>query len=59
MVLEKNQEYLNGDKIFRMDFEEVESNGKTEEQKSETFPVRGMVALLIFIIILMEHGKKC
>lgn len=58
MLLEKNQEYLNGDKIFRMDFEEVESNGKTEEQKSETFPVRGMVALLIFIIILMEHGKK-
>ena len=58
MLLEKNQEYLNGDKIFRMDFEEVESSGKVQEQKSETFPVRGMIALLIFIMILMEHGRK-
>lgn len=58
VLLDKNQEFLEGDQIFRMDFEEVESSQKMPRQEAETFPVRGMTALLIFVMVLMNHGKK-
>ena len=57
-LLERNQEYLDGDELFRIDFEEVNVNTKESEKRAETFPVRGMIALLIFVMILIEHGKK-
>lgn len=57
-LLEKNQEYLNSDELFRIDFEEVATKAKESEKRSETFPVRGMIVLLIFVMILIEHGKK-
>lgn len=57
-LLEKNQEYLNSDELFRIDFEEVVGNAKETEKGTDTFPVRGMAALLIFVMILIEHGKK-
>lgn len=57
-LLEKNQEYLNSDELFRVDFEEVNANIKEVEKGTETFPVRGMIVLLIFVMILIEHGKK-
>lgn len=57
-LLEKNQEFLNSDELFRIDFEEVAGNAKGTENTSSTFPVRGMAVLLIFVMILIEHGKK-
>lgn len=57
-LLKKNQEYLKSDEIFRLDFEEVAGNGKETAAGADTFPVRGMTALLIFVMILLEHGKK-
>lgn len=57
-LLEKNQEYLNSDELFRIDFEEVAANSSEVEEGAETFPVRGMLVLLIFVMILIEHGKK-
>lgn len=57
-LLEKNQEYLNGDELFRIDFEEVAANSSEVGEGAETFPVRGMIVLLIFVMILIEHGKK-
>lgn len=57
-LLKKNQEYLKSDEIFRLDFEEVAGSGKETAAGADTFPVRGMTALLIFVMILLEHGKK-
>ena len=57
-LLEKNQKYLAGDELFRIDFEEVTANAGESEKKTETFPVRGMIVLLIFVMILIDHGKK-
>lgn len=57
-LLEKNQEYLKSDQIFRMDFEEVESDQKRSRQNTETFPVRGITVLVIFVMMLMTHGRK-
>lgn len=57
-LLEKNQEYLKSDELFRVDFEEIAAHTGEGEEKTETFPVRGMAVLLIFVMILIEHGKK-
>ena len=57
-LLKKNQEYLKSDEIFRLDFEEVAGKGTEAATGADTFPVRGMAALLIFVMILLEHGKK-
>lgn len=58
VLLEKNQEYLNSDELFRIDFEEIASNAERVEKEAGTFPVRGTAVLLIFVMILIEHGKK-
>ena len=57
-LLEKNQEFLNSDEIFRIDFEEVAGNIKSGAEKAKAFPVRGMMVLLIFVMVLIEHGRK-
>lgn len=57
-LLERNQEYLGSDELFQIKFEEIGEDGKRAEEGAATFPVRGMVALLIFVIVLIEHGRK-
>ena len=57
-LLEKNQEYLDSDELFQIYFEEVSGNIKSEEKKRDTYPVRGIAAVLIFMMVLMAHGKK-
>lgn len=50
---EKNEEYLSGSSIFRVDTKTVEQKEQTEK-KSETYPIQGMVGLLIFISMLIN-----
>lgn len=58
MLLKRNEDYLRGDEVFQINFEETAVNQEQKAQNAEIFPVRGLAALLIFVIILLEHGKK-
>lgn len=58
-LLKNNQEYLNGENLFQIVQEQVETKGPAEKQTdSKTYPVRGLVALFLFAILFMEHGQK-
>lgn len=57
---EKNQYFLEGDQIFQIHFTYIENydNAQNEKKTSTTYPIQGMAAVIIFLILFLEHGKK-
>ena len=63
LLLEKNAGFLEGDQIFDMNFAYIPSrehmNGEEEGAgKGQTFPIRGIAALFVFIAVFLEYGRK-
>lgn len=59
LLLEKNAGFLKGDQIFNISFAYVKAGeaAETEDKGAQTFPIRGIVALFVFIAVFLEYGK--
>lgn len=59
-LLEKNDEYLAGDRLFEIHYETIcpkfSDNNKIE--LSKTFPIRGTIALFLFLLILINNARS-
>lgn len=57
-LLEKNQEYLQGEELFQMQIEVLPREKKVVKDLTKLFPIQGIIGILIFVIIWMEQGRK-
>lgn len=72
LLLEKNAGFLEGDQIFDLHFAYVKTReaagtegkdaanmqAETGKEGTQTFPVRGIAALFVFIAVFLEHGRR-
>lgn len=59
-ALEKNNEYLAGDRLFEIHYETISPKFSDNNQLelSKTFPIRGTIALFMFLLILINNARS-
>ena len=58
-LLNKNNEYLDKDQLFEIHYETIEMKHSENNQidLNKTFPIRGVIALILFLIILINNAR--
>lgn len=60
-LLEYNRFNQEGTSTFQMEVHEIDTatvTGQEQVDNEQTYPIRGMVGLLIFLIMFLAHGRK-
>lgn len=59
-LLEKNNEYLSGERLFEIHYETISPKFSEDTQIdfSKTFPIRGTIALFLFLLMLINNGRS-
>lgn len=57
-MLERNDWYQSGNDVFDVDYEEIETVEIKGEAKDNVLPLRGIVATIIFLGMLLEKGAE-
>ena len=57
VLLANYEKYLKGNEVFQVNVEQTEAVQTTEKEK-QVFPLHGLVALFLFLIIYVEYGRR-
>ena len=57
VLLANYEKYLKGNEVFQVNVEQTEAVETTEKEK-QVFPLHGLVALFLFLIIYVEYGRR-
>lgn len=59
-LLNKNEKYLQGNTLFKIQYEIIEAKSEDEEEAhiSKVYPIRGIICIILFLGILLERGKS-
>lgn len=60
-LLEKNHDYQEGEKVFRLQTETLDAESReTMEETAEprAFPIQGTAGLFVFLMMLLAYGRK-
>lgn len=55
--LETNHEFRQGSKIFQVEYHEVDNTVPKQDERG-TYPLQGVVGLMILLILFLSHGRR-
>ena len=57
VLLANNEKYLKGSEVFQVNVEQTDAV-ETIEKEKQVFPLHGLVALFLFLILFVEYGRR-
>lgn len=57
-ILEQNQSYLDGNELFAMKIETLQTEVWENESTYNTYPMQGTLGVYLFLILLLAYGRK-